>query len=144
MAVHYRIYEQRLHALLGFWAVVFFGVALVQVWNPAQLVVWLNNLGFWVHWSGPTLDLPTNRFYSTLGISLLAVLIALCLAARRDLRRRMIMVRMLLLAKIISTIAYAAALWWDSWSFAYCAGALADGTVAVWTWMYYRHVRYVV
>ncbi len=144
MGLNYRKYEQRLRALLRLWSILFAAMGIVLLVFPKQLVGILNAIGVLLKWPGPTLQPPTDYFFSILAASLLAVLTLQCHGARDDLRRRLPAVRALLLSKLITTVGYTVALCFDTFAFAYLVGAATDGLIALWTFAYYRHVRYVI
>lgn len=144
MATNLRRYEQRLRALLRLWMVLFVGMGVVLLVLPRQLVTFLNAAGTAIGWPGPTLTPPTDYFFSILAASLLVVLTVLCRGAREDLRRRLPAVRAILLSKLVTTGGFTIALFAHTFAFAYFVGAATDGLIALWTFAYYRHVRYVI
>lgn len=139
-----RQYEQRLRALLRLWAVLFALMGITLLLLPKHLVAFLNAAGTTIGWPGPTLTPPTDYFFSILAASLLTVLTVLCRGAREDLRRRLPAVRAILLSKLVTTGGYTIALFAHTFAFAYLVGAATDGLIALWTFAYYRHVRYVI
>jgi divalent metal cation (Fe/Co/Zn/Cd) transporter len=144
MVINPRTYERRLRNLLGLWTIAFSLMAVVLLLFPQELVVALNTAGHLVAWKGPDLVPPEQRMFSVLAVSLLVVLAVLAYNARMDLRRRLPAVRAILLSKVVTCVCYLAILVFDTKAFPYLVGALADGGIALWTYAYYRHVRYVI
>lgn len=144
MSRSFRDYERKLRRLLKFWAILFGIVAVIFVAIPGQVVEVINQTGALVGWDGPLLKIPADRFYSILAVSLLVVLAVLAHNARQDLRRRLPTVRAIILSKVVTAGCYTIALLFEAKTFGYLVGAVADGTIAIWTYAYYRHVRYVI
>ncbi|MBI4365629.1 MAG: hypothetical protein HY543_02305 [Deltaproteobacteria bacterium] len=144
MAPSLRIVERRLKALMRLWAVLFFGMAIVQAFYPTRLVAWVNAIGTWLGWTGPTLQAPPDRFFSSLAVALLVLLAILAYNAATDLKRRLSAVRAILVAKVVSATAYLFAYLTDAPHFAYIAGIVADGGIAAITYYYYRRARFLV
>lgn len=142
MGLSFHRQELRLRRLLRLWAVIFAAVAGIQIIQPGLLVEWLNLLATYCQWQGPALPVSETRFYSSLGVSLLVVLIVLCWRASQDVKRRGGYVRLLLLSKWVSTGGYLFAFLVEGAYFAYLVGAIADGSIALITYALYRRVSF--
>lgn len=145
MRVSLRVIERRLRALMRCWAVVFTAMAVVLAFFPERLVVTLDDVGaHWFHWGDPVLTPPADRFFSILSASLLVILALLAYGASQDLRHHLSAVRAILVAKLVSSALYTLAFFTITSTFAYGIGAVADGTIFLVTYYYYRRVRHLL
>lgn len=131
--------ERELRNLLRFWLVLFFFAGIVFAIIPNQVSDNLNALGRVLGWSGPELAPIQGHLWHVLAISLMGLLVAICSRAIKELGHSLLLVRLLMLAKVISGLGYMIALA-NNASFAYLAGALVDLGIAVLTYFFYRQV----
>lgn len=131
--------ERALRTLLRLWVVAFFAVGLWFAVAPDSVSEALNAAGRLVHWPGPELPPLANHLWHVLAISLMGVLVAMSSRAIKELGHSLLLVRLIILAKLISAAGYALALGGEN-HFAYLAGALVDLGIAGVTYYFYRRV----
>lgn len=140
-----RMVEHHLRGLLRLWALLFTGMAILLAFLPGHIIAVLNHVGVeWIHWSGPPMVAPPDRFFSALACSLLVLLALLAYSAQSDPRRRLAAIRAILVSKIISSGIYAVSYLADAHYFAYVVGAIIDGTIFAVTYYYYRRARHLI
>lgn len=132
--------ERTLRSLLRFWVVAFFGAGVFFAVAPGRVVELLNAAGRLVHWSGPELVPSADHFWHVLAISLMGTLVAMSSRAIKDLGRSLFLVRLIILAKMISGGGYLVALTTNESCFAYLAGGVVDLGIGGITFYFYRHV----
>jgi hypothetical protein len=132
--------ERELRNLLRLWVVAFFAAGLCFAAVPTRVAEWLNEAGRWVHWPGPELLPATDHLWHILAISLMVLLVVMCSRAIKELGHSLLLVRLLMLAKVVSGLGYIVALVTSEVCFAYLAGALVDLGIAGLTYFYYRQV----
>lgn len=132
--------ERELRNLLRFWVVAFFGAGVFFAVAPNRVVELLNTAGRFVQWSGPELIPSNDHLWHVLAISLMGTLVALSSRAIKDLGRSLLLVRLIILAKVISGGGYLIALATSEPSFAYLAGGIVDLSIGGITFLYYRRV----
>lgn len=132
--------ERELRNLLRFWVVAFFGAGVFFALTPNRVVELLNAAGRLVLWPGPELVPSTDHLWHILAISLMGILVAMSSRAIKDLGRSLFLVRLIILAKIISGGGYLVALATSEPCFAYLAGGIVDLGIAGITFLYYRRV----
>lgn len=132
--------ERELRNLLRFWVVAFFGAGVFFAVAPNRIVELLNAAGRLAHWSGPELVPSADHLWHILAISLMGTLVAISSRAIKDLGRSLLLVRLLILAKVISGVGYFIALATSEPCFAYLAGGIVDLGIGAITFLYYRRV----
>lgn len=132
--------ERELRNLLRFWVVAFFAAGVFFATAPNTVAELLNAAGRLVHWTGPELSPTTDHLWHVLAVSLLAVLVTMSSRAIKELGHSLMLVRLLILAKMVSGLGYLLALTMAEPCFAYLAGAAVDLGIAGVTSFYYRRV----
>lgn len=132
--------ERELRNLLRFWVVAFFGAGVFFAVSPNHVVELLNAAGRLVHWSGPELVPSSDHLWHVLALSLMGTLVAMSSRAIKDLGRSLFLVRLIMLAKVISGGGYLVALATSEPCFGYFAGGIVDLGIAGITYLYYRRV----
>lgn len=132
--------ERQLRNLLRFWVVAFFAAGVFFAVAPNRVVEVLNAAGRLVRWPGSELVPETSHLWHVLAISLMGVLVAMSSRAIKDLGRSLFLVRLIVLAKVISGGGYLVALAASAPCFAYLAGGVVDLGIGGITFLYYRKV----
>lgn len=132
--------ERQLRNLLRFWVVAFFAAGVFFAVAPNRVVELLNTAGRLAHWSGPELLPSSDHIWHVLAISLMGTLVVMSSRAIKDLGRSLLLVRLIILAKVISGGGYLIALATGEHCFAYLAGGIVDLGIAGITILYYRKV----
>lgn len=132
--------EHELRNLLRFWVVAFFAVGVVFAAVPHWVVQVLNQMADVVRWQGPALSDDEGHLWQVLAVSLMGTLVMLASRAIKELGRSLLLVRIIVCAKLISTLGFVVAFVWSEPVFAYLVAAMVDGVVAGLTYFYYRQV----
>lgn len=132
--------ERQLRNLLRFWVVAFFCAGVFFAVAPHRVVELINAAGRLVHWAGPELVPSSDHLWHVLAISLMGTLVAMSSRAIKDLGRSLLLVRLIVLAKVISGGGYLIALASSEPCFAYFAGGIVDLGIGGITFLYYRRV----
>jgi hypothetical protein len=129
--------ERTFILLMRLWVLCFLGAAILVAWMPNTLLAYLNDIGrTFANWDSPPIEGGTH-FWIVLSIALLCTLAYVSAVAQSSLLRHIDYAKVVILAKAISAMGFAAMLHFDQREFYYVAGAVIDGLIALITWRVY-------
>jgi hypothetical protein len=139
--------EKTLVALMKWWAFLFAMAGTAFAVFPNQIVNLLNTLGFSIiGWRAPLLQPSGNSFWLVLAVTMMLMLVISAIKAQLDIVNNIFYVKLIIIAKLSSTIGFLIAFLLQDSSFAYLAGAATDGLIFIITLIAYRRAyvsRYI-
>lgn len=130
------------------WCVGMFSLAAIGfIFFPSRIIAELNVIGHVFFGSDAAILEPSNeKFWLVLGLAMMAVIIVAAIKAQLNIIKNSDYVKLIILAKLASTIGFFVSFIIHDRSFAYLAGALIDGIILFITWWLFRRAtvsRYI-
>ena len=132
--------ERQLKALMQLWGALFALAGVVFAGFATETVYWLNAAGRAIFgWSYQPLSLPSESFWQVLAVSMMAVITVAAIKAARDIRQNIDYVKIIIIAKLTSSIGFAVCYFKAGPFFPYVAGFVIDFSIFLLTlWCYKR------
>jgi len=132
--------EKYLVFILRWWIVLFIAATIGFIVFPNQILEILGTVGHHIFgWTTPGIGPSTEKFWLVLAISMMVILITSAIKAQANIVANILYVKIIIIAKLASTIGFIAALILSDHAFAYLAGAVVDGSIMIITWFAYHH-----
>lgn len=132
--------ERQLKALMKFWTFLF-GLGAVAFLLVGDWILYAGNY-FSVEvmkWGLPAMPMPTEKFWLSLTVSMMATITMISYYIQRDVRANMVLTSFLLVSKLTSTSVMLSAFFWHRPYFNYLLGSvLCDGPIFLVTLIFYR------
>lgn len=132
--------EKRLIWLLRTYVILFSGAALSFYLIPDGLYSLMNAITQKIFPSLGLMTPITDRFWLSLSMSLMIVLVMICYWAQKDIQGRLLLVGALLVAKFSSTLFFFISFVMREQRGAYLIGLMADGLIFLVTYLFYQPV----
>lgn len=133
--------ERQLRSLLRIWTALFGAGAVFFFLVPSLFTNTLNAIGEVFGIDANPLPSNVERFWNALAVSMMATITYLAYQAQKEIQKARRLIKAILVAKAVSTLAFTASFFIDRAAFAYLAGGLfCDGPIFVITWFLYHRV----
>ena len=133
--------QKNLKILMQAWMIILLGAGVIFLSQGNQLLIKMNSLSAGYTPNLPLLPIPVEKFWLTLTISLMTVLIAIAYLSQKDIRRSKSLIELFLLSKFVSTLFFVIFFITDTRAFAYVIGVLSDGLMFLTTYWFYQAVK---
>ena len=131
--------ERQLIYCLRWWVGFFAAATVLFAAFPFDVIYWLNNIGHAIfRWPYKSLGLPNEHFWQILAVSLLATLTYIAAIAQSDIRQNLSYVKLIIVAKFVSSAGFLTALVITGPYFVYLVGAVIDFLIFAITLFCYR------
>lgn len=139
--------ERYLIHLLRWWAFLFTICGIGFAIFPDRIITALNTVGNTIFGSkAPPVAPSSERFWLVLTVSLMSILVIASIKAQLNIVKNLTYVKIIIIAKVVSSIGFLICFISLEHSFAYLAGLIIDGFILIITWAFYRRAyrsRYI-
>ncbi len=129
--------ENKLRILMKIWMITFSIATLAFLVLGDYMLQTINGASLALFPALPLINIPQERFWLTLTISLMITLVYLCYQCQSKIRQNRALVPAVLLSKFISTFFFFLFFVFHQRALAYFAGVIVDGSIFVVTYYLY-------
>lgn len=129
--------ETQLKILLQIWMITFLSAAVVFLFYGNTLLQRINDISIKLTPSLSLINLPQEKFWMTLTLSLMVTLVFLCYLGQKNIRQNHNVVLPILVSKFVSSFFFFVFFITVSHSLAYLVGLFVDGSIFLITYFAY-------
>lgn len=134
--------ERSLFTLTRILMVLFFLTTILFIILPNWTLTYLTNIGRGIFgFAQPPIPLGAEHFWLILAIAYLVALTYICFLVQHDFLRNIDYLKVIILAKFVSTVGFLFCFFKYDRYFFYIVGAAIDGLIFLITWYYYHAAK---
>lgn len=131
--------ESHLKKLMQFWTLLFLSGGLLFLFLGDHVIRFSNMISARLFPSLPLSPIPTERFWTSLTVSMMATITAICYYIQKDILRNIHLTSFILISKFVSTMTLLGFYFLSAHYFSYLVGSVfCDGIIFVITFIFYR------